>query len=264
MADIHSTAIIAPGAVIGEGTLVGPYSVIGPHVVLGKQNRIGAHVVLDGHTTFGDENQVFPFASVGTIPQDLKYRGEASRLTIGNKNLIREYVTIQPGTQGGGMLTSIGSGNLFMANSHVGHDSHVGNKNIIANSCALAGHVTVGSGVTIGGLSAIHQFVKLGDLGFIGGGAMVSLDLPPYCMAQGDRAGVVGVNIVGLERNGFSAEQVERMKKLYRTVYVAKGLFKAKLEQARSEFGSFAECAAFLDFIAASERGVMTLRRASN
>ncbi|MCB0340336.1 MAG: acyl-ACP--UDP-N-acetylglucosamine O-acyltransferase, partial [Bdellovibrionales bacterium] len=159
MAEVHPSAIIASGAVLGEGTSVGPYSIIGPNVVIGQNCQIGPHVVIEGFTTLGNDNRVFQFASVGSAPQDLKYKGEQSRLEIGSRNIIREYVTLQPGTAGGGMLSKIGDENLFMVSSHVGHDCRVGDKNVFANGVALAGHVQVGNGVILGGLSAIHQFV---------------------------------------------------------------------------------------------------------
>ncbi|MCL4139356.1 UNVERIFIED_CONTAM: hypothetical protein GTU68_039304, partial [Idotea baltica] len=201
---IHSTAIIHEGASLGEGTEVGPYSVIGSKVKLGKNNIIKSHVVIEGNTEIGDENTFFQFASVGAAPQDLKFHGEDSKLIIGNKNTIREYVTLQPGTEGGGMLTSIGDQNLFMASSHVGHDCKVGNANVIANSVALAGHVTIHDFVIMGGLSAVHQFVRIGDSSMISGGSMVIKDIPPFSIAQGDRASLVGINKIGLERRGFS------------------------------------------------------------
>lgn len=261
MTDIHATAIIHKDAVIGEGTRVGPYSVIGPHVVLGKGNVVASHVVIEGHTTIGDENHFFQFASVGAAPQDLKYHGEASRLVIGNKNIVREYVTLQPGTEGGGMLTSIGNRNLFMANVHVGHDGKIGDSNVFANSAALAGHVIVGNGTTVGGLSGIHQFVRLGDLCILGAGSMVAKDIPPYCMAQGDRAGLVGINVIGLQRKKFSQEAVAQVRKLYRELFVATGPFKERIARARAESAGFAEGNAFIDFIANSERGVAAPRK---
>jgi len=218
---IHPTAIIAEGAVIGEGTTIGAYSIVGPHVVLGKNNLIGPHVVVEGRTFLGDGNQIYQYATVRANPQDLKFHGEPSELRIGNSNIIRECVTLQPGTEGGGMLTKIGDGNLFMANSHVGHDSFVGDRCIFANGCALAGHVTVGSRVVVGGLSGIHQFVRLGDMSMIGAGAMVAQDIPPYCMAQGDRAKLIGLNKIGMERGGVSKEEILSFRKIYRALLLS-------------------------------------------
>ncbi len=262
--EIHTTAIVAPGAVIGPDCVVGPYAVVGPNVRLGARNRIGSHAVLDGHTTFGDDNVVFPFASVGAAPQDLKYRGEPSTLTIGSRNIIREYVTLQPGTTGGGMKTVIGDGNLFMANSHIGHDSHIGSGNVFANSAAIAGHVTIHNKVTIGGLSGIHQFVVIGDQAIIGGGAMVSKDIPPFTMAQGDRARLVGLNKIGLERHGMTAEDISRLKKLYREVFFGDGTLHERVRSLREVNVDFPAGTAFLEFIGGSKRGVAATRRSGS
>jgi UDP-N-acetylglucosamine acyltransferase len=261
---IHATAIIAPGAKIGAGTSIGPYSVIGPHVVMGRANRIASHVVIEGLTTLGDENQIFQFASIGAVPQDLKYKGEPSVLKIGNKNIIREYVTLQPGTEGGGMETVIGNSNLFMACSHVGHDGRLGDGNIFANGAGLAGHVTVGSYVTVGGMAGVHQFVNLGDGCFLAGGAMVGKDVPPFCVAQGDHAELVGLNQVGLERRGASAADIQRLRKLYRDVFYAgpgeKLRFTERLAQAKENVSDFPLGRQFLDFFAQSKRGVIMAR----
>ncbi|MBX7136605.1 MAG: acyl-ACP--UDP-N-acetylglucosamine O-acyltransferase [Oligoflexia bacterium] len=260
MSFIHPTAVISAGAIIGEGSSVGPYSVIGPEVVLGRNNRVGSHVVIEGITRIGDDNQIYQFASVGAAPQDLKYHGERSELRIGNKNLIREYVTLQPGTSGGRMATDIGDGNLFMACSHVGHDGVIGNGNVIANSVALAGHVEIGNYVTLGGLTGIHQFVRIGDYALLGAGSMVPLDIPPYCVAQGDRAGLTGINQIGLERRGYGAADVSAIKELFRSLFVAKGLFKEKLQSCQEQFSSNKAAKVFLDFVTSSKRGVTPLR----
>ncbi len=271
MSLIHPSAIIDAGASIGEGTSIGPYSVIGQGVRLGRNNRIGPHVVLEGHTTIGDGNTIFQFASVGAVPQDLKYKGEPSTLEIGNDNIIREYVTLQPGTEGGGMRTCIGNKNLFMACAHVGHDAQVGSYNVFANSAALAGHVIVGSYCTIGGLAAVHQFVRLGDYCLLGGGSMVSKDVPPFCLAQGDRAHLVGLNTVGLERHSISVESIASLKQLYRQLFMGSGLaglqFEDRVSRLQSEYqnqqGQAAELGrALLEFAATSERG-LTLPRSA-
>lgn len=266
---IHPSAIVYPGAVIGEGTSVGPYSIIGSHVVLGKDNRVGPHVVLEGRTTIGDGNTIYQFASIGAAPQDLKYRGEPSELRIGNGNIVREYVTLQPGTSGGGMLTSVGDQNLFMANTHVGHDSHIGNRCVIANGAALAGHVTLADGVIIGGLSGIHQFVKLGSVSMIGAGAMVAQDVPPYCMAQGDRATIQGLNRVGLERNGGTKQDLAVLREVYRVVFTPLGteaqskVFKDRVAHAKGLIGDNVRGLEFISFLETTERGIAPHHRGS-
>lgn len=268
-ARIHPTALVAQGAVLGAGTTVGAYSIIGPNVKLGRDNVVGPHVVLEGHTTLGDGNTIYQFASVGAPPQDLKYRGEPSELKIGNNNIIRECVTLQPGTQGGGMLTSIGDQNLFMANTHVGHDSHVGSRCVVANGAALAGHVTVADGVIIGGLCGIHQFVRLGSVCMIGAGAMVAQDIPPYCMAQGDRATVQGLNRVGLERNGGTREDLAVLREVYRVVFTPHGteaqdkVFKDRVAIAKALVGTNPRGLDFTNFIERTERGIAAHHRAA-
>ena len=269
MPDIHVTAVVAPGAIIGEGCVVGAYSIIGPAVVLGARNRVGPHVVIEGNTRIGDDNVIFQFASIGAAPQDLKYHGEPSVLEIGNKNIIREYVTLQPGTEGGGMLTKIGDSNLFMANSHVGHDGMIGDGNVVANSAALAGHVTLGNYVTVGGLVGLHQFVRLGDYSLLGGGAMVSADIPPYCMAQGDRAGLVGINHIALSRRGFSPEDIGRIKKIYKSLFGTRSAedrrtFSQRLEDERKNVVDFPAGLYLIDFIRESKRGVVQARARSS
>ena len=257
---IHPTAVIYDGAQIGEGCEIGPYSIIGSKVTLGKNNRISSHVVIDGNTEIGDENIIFQFASVGSAPQDLKFHGEDSVLKIGDKNIIREYATIQPGTEGGGMITSVGSRNLFMVSSHIGHDCKVGDGNVFSNSVALAGHVTVGNNVILGGLSAVHQFVRLGDLCFAAGGAMVDRDVPPYCFAFGNRAKLSGINKVGLERKGFSHEERLKIFGAYK-IYTDTGLtLEEKAKKISTEYKGIKAVEYFIDFIVSSERGIVPLR----
>lgn len=264
MASIHPTAIVHPSAKVGADTSIGPYSVVGEHVVIGARNKIGSHVVIEGRTSLGDDNVVFQFASVGAIPQDLKYRGEASTLTIGNKNIIREYATLQPGTAGGGMLTSVGDGNLFMASTHVGHDTRIGDSNVFANSAALAGHVTVGSFVVVGGLAGIHQFVRLGDYCLLGAGAMVNKDVPPYCIVEGNRAGLAGLNVIALERRGFSAQEIRELRAAYRSLFVASGTFKSRISAVEAELGSLPRVRALLEFVRQSQRGVCSPRKGTD
>ncbi len=260
--EIHETAIINEDAEIGDGCVVGPYSVIGAGVVIGAGNRISSHVVIEGRTTIGNDNQIFQFASIGAVPQDLKYKGEESRLEIGDGNIVREYVTMQPGTAGGGMLTKIGDHNLFMAQSHVAHDVILGNQNILANSVALAGHIVVEDRVIVAGLSGVHQYVRLGSFSYVAAGSMVSQDVPPFCMVQGDRAGLVGINSVGLKRGDFSEEQVKSLKSVFKSLFYGKqsqSNFKGRLEELLTG-EQREEVVLFLNFIRNSPRGVCALR----
>jgi UDP-N-acetylglucosamine acyltransferase len=258
---IHPTAIVDAAARIGAGTVIGPYSIIGPHVVLGENNIIAPHVVIEGRTKIGDSNHFFQFCSIGSRPQDLKYQGEPSELIIGSKNTVREYVTLQPGTTGGGMKTVIGDTNLFMVNAHVGHDGIIGNNNVIANSTAIAGHVTIGSFTIVGGLVGIHQFVHLGDSCILSGGAMVVQDVPPFCIAQGDRARLCGINVVSLERRGVPTAEIQLIKSVYRKLFIAKGTMRARIASTEEDSAQSALVKQLVDFVATSERGVASAGR---
>lgn len=261
--EIHPTAVVDPAAKLGPGCSVGAYSVIGADVSIGSESRIGSHVVIEGNTSLGVRNRVFQFASLGADPQDLKFHGEPSTLEIGDENVIREYVTLQPGTEGGGMSTKVGSNNLFMACCHVGHDSEVGDHNVFANSAALSGHVTVGSWVIIGGLSGIHQFTRLGNHSFIGAGAMVNKDIPPFSIAQGDRALVIGLNTVGLKRRGFEPEEVQQLKRIFRDIQSGGGTQRERLESLKNDdaIQSFPAALELVEFYLSSERGVAPARK---
>jgi UDP-N-acetylglucosamine acyltransferase len=253
---IHPSAVVAPQAELDSGVEVSPYSVIGPQVRIGKNTWIGPHAVIDGRTTIGCENRIFQFASVGAIPQDKKYRDEDSVLIIGDHNVIREFATLNPGTAGGGMVTRVGNDNLFMVSSHVAHDCQIGNHVVLANCATLGGHVIVEDYVGIGGLVGVHQFTRLGESAYLGGGAMVSLDVPPYCLAVGDRARLHGLNLVGLKRRGWSADQIATLKKVYRTLF-AEGLpLKEALMAVRAAYPASPAVAHLADFIAASKRGI--------
>ena len=222
-ASIHPTAVIAKGAVIGANVSIGPYCVVGPQVTLGDGVTLISHVVVDGETSIGTGTEIFPFASIGHRPQDKKFNGEASRLVIGERNVIREHVTMNPGTEGGGLLTRVGNDCLFMASAHVAHDCMVGNHVILANNATLAGHVTVGDGVIIGGLSAVHQFVRIGDYAFVGGMTGVGKDLIPYGMAMGERSELSGLNLVGLRRRNVSREDIKQIRDLYDQLFDGEG-----------------------------------------
>ena len=272
---VHPTAIIAEGAQVAPDVKIGPYCVIGENVKLASGNELVSHVVLDGFTEIGKNNKIFPFAALGFQPQDLKFGGEASQVIIGENNSIREYVTIHPGTSQGRMKTSVGNSNLLMANSHVGHDCIVGDNNVLANSAALAGHVTIGDSCILGGLVGIHQFSHIGDFAFLGGGSMVSQDIPPYVIAQGDRASLRGVNKIGLQRAGFSDEEISKIKLCFRKIFLQPGSFKKNLDEVLGEYrkggneGSL-RLNTFLDFIQQSvaktgsfSRGVCPVKKSS-
>lgn len=215
-ATVHPTAVVHPGAVIGAGTVVGPFAAIGARVTIGKGCRIGASTVLDGWTDIGDHTEIYPFASIGLPPQDLKFKGEPTRLTIGAHNVFREFVTIHRGTAGGGGVTSIGDHNLFMAYAHVAHDCHVGHHTIFGNGATLGGHVTVEDWVTISAFSGVHQFCRLGQYAFIGGYTVVTRNALPYAKTVGNRARIYGLNTIGLERRGFSKELIGKLRRAYR------------------------------------------------
>jgi UDP-N-acetylglucosamine acyltransferase len=253
---IHATAIVAQGAQLHPSVVVGPFAVIGPEVRIGQGSTVGPHAVLEGRTTLGEKNRVFQFASVGAIPQDLKYAGEPTALEIGDGNQIREFSTLHIGTAGGGGVTRIGSNNLFMAYSHVAHDSQVGNRCVFANGATLAGHVEIGDFVTLGGLSAVHQYTRIGHHAFIAGGAMVVMDVPPFCVAQGDRAELAGLNVVGLQRQGFTEEQLGRIKDAYRILFRSKLPLEEAVSRLRVEFGGQSEIDRLLDFVTSSKRGI--------
>ena len=253
---VHATAIIAQGAQLHPSVEVGPFAVIGPEVRIGAGSTVGPHAVVEGRTTLGENNRVFQFASVGAIPQDLKYAGEPTALVIGDGNQIREFSTLHIGTKGGGGVTRIGNQNLFMAYSHVAHDSQVGNRCVFANGATLAGHVEVGDCVTLGGLSAVHQFTRIGPHAFIAGGAMVVMDVPPFCVAQGDRAELAGLNVVGLQRHGFTEEQVAGIKEAYRILFRSKLPLEEAVSRLRVECAGHAEVERLLDFVTTSKRGL--------
>jgi UDP-N-acetylglucosamine acyltransferase len=216
---IDSHAIVSPRAQLGEGVTVGPFAVIGPDVIIGARTTVGAHAVIEGPTHIGEDNQIFQFASIGAAPQDKKYKGEPTKLTIGARNVFREFCTMNRGTAGGRGLTSIGSDGLFMAYSHVAHDCSIGDKVILANCATMGGHVQIGDWVQLGGLSAIHQFCKIGAHAFVAGGAVLTRDLPPYVMIAGNPARPTSINSEGLKRRGYTPEQIRNLRMAYRILY---------------------------------------------
>ena len=253
---IHATAIVHPGAKIATGVEIGPYAVIGEHVCLGEGTTVGPHAVIEGWTDIGRDNRIFQFASVGAAPQDLKFHGEKSFLRIGDRNMVREFVTLHRGTESGGGVTVIGSDNLFMAYSHVAHDCVVGNRVILANGATLAGHVQVDDFAILGGLSAVHQFTRVGAHVMVSGGSMVAQDIPPYTIAQGDRAKTVGLNLVGLKRRGFSEQALRSIKQAYKIIFRSGLRQEEALQKIAAEVVSGPELEVFVEFIKNSQRGV--------
>ena len=256
MSRIHQTALINQQAEIDSDVEIGPYSVIGAGVRIGKATKVASHVVIEGRTSLGQGNTIYQFATIGSRPQDLKYRGEASELIIGNHNTIREYVSLNPGTAGGGMVTRVGDHNLLMMHCHIAHDCLIGNHNIIANGATLGGHVVVEDYVIVGGLVGIHQFARIGSGAILGAGSMVSKDVPPFCNATGDRARLRGLNLEGLKRRGFTTAAIDALKKAYRIIFQSKLKTKDALEKVRREVSPTAEIDILLAFIAQSQRGI--------
>jgi UDP-N-acetylglucosamine acyltransferase len=256
MSRIHQTALIDRQAEIDSDVEIGPYSVIGAGVRIGQQTRVASHVVIEGRTSVGQGNTIYQFATIGSRPQDLKYRGEASELIIGNHNTIREYVSLNPGTAGGGMVTRVGDRNLLMMHCHIAHDCLIGSHNIIANGATLGGHVMVQDYVIVGGLVGIHQFARIGSGAILGAGSMVSKDVPPFCNATGDRARLRGLNLEGLKRRGFTTTAIDALKKAYRIIFQSKLKTKDALEKVRREVLPTAEIDILLAFIAQSQRGI--------
>ncbi|MBL8919788.1 MAG: acyl-ACP--UDP-N-acetylglucosamine O-acyltransferase [Myxococcaceae bacterium] len=253
---VHPTAIVHPEAKLHPSVEVGPYAVIGPKVKIGAGTTVGPHAVIENDTTIGEKNRIFSHAVVGALPQDLKYAGEQTRLVIGDENMIREFATLHIGTHGGGGVTRIGNKNLFMSYSHVAHDCVVGNGNVLANSVALAGHVEITDFVILGGLSAVHQFTRIGKHAFIAGGSMVAMDVPPYCTAQGDRAELAGLNTVGLSRHGYTDDQIGRIKDAYRILFRSKLGLNEAVSRLKAEHGGHTEIDHLLEFVASSKRGL--------
>lgn len=261
---IHPTVIVEKGAEIGSGVKIGAYCVIGPHVCLRDRVELKSHVAIDGHTTIGEGTVVYPFASLGHPPQDLKYKGEASRLIIGKNNKIREHVTMNPGTESGGMKTSVGDNCLFMTASHVAHDCSVGNGVILANNATLAGHVEVGDFAIIGGLAAVHQFVRIGPYAMIGGMSGVEHDVIPFGLVKGERAHLAGLNHIGLERRGFTKEQVQALMKAFRTLFEAQGTLAERTEKTATEFANEQTVMRVIDFIRTRENRSLLQTKAAH
>lgn len=251
---IDERAAVAPTAILGPGVEIGPFAVVGPEVTLGEGVVVGAHCVLDGRTEVGDGCVLSSHVVLGTSPQDLKYRGEPTRLKVGARNAFREFVTVNRGTPNGGGLTEIGDENLFMTGSHVAHDCHVGSRTIFANNATLAGHVTVGDHATVGAFSAIHQFCRVGRHAFIGGFTVGTQDVLPFMRTVGTRGQVraYGPNRIGLQRKGFSAEVIEALQSAFRILHAKGGRTAESLARVRHELGGTAEVAELVDFVEAA------------
>lgn len=232
----YPTAAVDTNAKIAEGVEIGPFAVIGPNVVLGRNVKVHSHAVIVGATEIGEGSEIFPFAVLGAPPQDKKYRGEESRLTVGAFTKIREHVTMNGGTEGGGHLTRVGDHCLFLAGSHVAHDCQIGNHVILVNNSTLAGHVTVGDHAILGGLSAVHQWARIGDYAFVGGMSGIENDVIPYGMAVGNRAYLAGLNIVGLKRLGMEREQIHSLRKAYRLLFSQEGTLQERLDDVDKMF----------------------------
>jgi len=253
---IHPTAIIDKDARIGNNVEIGPYSIVSGNVSIGENTVIGPHAVIEENVTIGSGCRIFQFASVGAVPQDLKFKGEETFVKIGDNTVIREFVTINRGTELGGGVTEIGESSLLMAYCHVAHDCIIGKMGILANCATLAGHITLGNFVSIGGLTAIHQFVNVGDYAYIGGASAVVKDVPPYMLAAGDRARLQGLNKVGLKRHGFSEDTISAVKKAYRILFRIGLTRKEAIERVRAEVVQIPEVAYLIDFVSSSDRGV--------
>jgi len=254
---IHPTAIIHSGAQLGADVKIGPYSVIDEHVEIGDGTTVGPHCVITGRTRIGRENRIFPFASIGEIPQDKKYAGEPTRLEIGDRNTIREYCNFNIGTAQDIGVTRIGDDNWFMASVHIGHDCQVGSQTIMANNVTLGGHVIVGDWAILGGMAAVHQFVHVGAHCMAGGGSIITQDVPPFVLCSGNPVAPHGVNSEGLRRRGYSAEAIAVIKRAYKVIYRQN----LPLEQARATIAEWAvetpELQLLLDFFAAASRGII-------
>ncbi len=259
MSNVHSTAIIDSKAKIAKDVQIGPYCMVGPNVELGEGTVLTSHVVIDGHTKIGKNNRIAPFASIGQPPQDLKYKGEPTKVEIGDNNIIREYVTINCGTVNGRGVTTVGNSNMLMAYSHIAHDCVVQNNVVMANNVALAGHVTIEDYVVLGGFTGVTQFNRVGKHAFIGAYSLIRLDFPPFFTGKGlDDFSVQSVNAVGLSRRGFSEQTIRELKNAYKLLYVKKGIIlKDAVAELTAQAKDSAELAYLVDFISSSKSGIV-------
>jgi UDP-N-acetylglucosamine acyltransferase len=253
---VHTSAVVDPTARLHPDVTIGPFCVVGPDVEIGRGCRLLSHVVVHEHTVLGEECVLYPGASIGAAPQDLKYKGEPTRLTVGARNVIREGVTMSRGTPGGGGVTTIGDDNLFMAQAHIGHDCVVGSRIIFANAATLAGHVEVGDRANVGAYSGVHQFCRVAKEAFIGGYSVVVQDALPWVTTVGNRATSHGINLVGMRRAGYAKETIEAVKRCYMTLFRSKLLLEEAMAKVEQEAGQIPEVAYFLEFVRTSKRGV--------
>jgi UDP-N-acetylglucosamine acyltransferase len=261
MASIHPTALVDSQATVADDVAIGPYTIVGPNVTLKAGVVLESHVVVDGHTTVGERTRIYPFASIGLPPQDLKYAGEPTRLVIGVENTIREHVTMNPGTVKGGGLTQVGDNCLFMVAAHIAHDCFIGEGVIMANNATLGGHVTIDDFAIVGGLSAVHQFVRIGRNAMIGGVSGVEQDVIPFGTVMGDRARLSGLNVIGLKRRGFSHEEIQTLRTAYRQLFSDEGTLAERIVEVEREFGTSPPVRIVLDFMKGeSERGICKTR----
>ena len=264
MSQIHPTAIIAAGARLADDVVIGPYCVIGDHVVLGAGVSLKSHVVIDGRTTIGERTRIFPFASIGFETQDLKYKGEPSSLEIGHDNTIREHVTINPGTEGGGMVTRVGNHCLLMVGAHVAHDCQIGDHVILVNNGTLGGHVVMEDYAILGGLSAVHQFCRIGRHAMIGGMSGVERDVIPYGLAMGDRARLTGLNIIGMQRRGFSRDDIQGLRSAYNCLFGDEGTLAERVDLVAERFSGIGPVDDVVAFIRADSSRAICQPKGAN
>jgi UDP-N-acetylglucosamine acyltransferase len=261
MPDIHETAIIGEGVELGEGVTIGPYCLIGDGVRIGKGTTIANNVVIEGDTEIGEDCRIFPFATIGLPPQDVKYGGEPTGVKIGNRNVIREFITIHRGSVGGDGFTRIGDGNFLMAYVHIAHDCRIGDNVIMANAATLGGHVEIEDNAVLSGFAAVHQFARVGALAMVSGLSGVVQDIPPFTLASGPRARLYGLNLVGLKRQGFSSETISELKKAYRILFRDNTSMKEAVRKVQAELPYTEEIAHLLDFINKNRRGIARAAR---
>jgi UDP-N-acetylglucosamine acyltransferase len=264
MSQIHPTAVIAPGARLADDVVIGPYCVIGEHVELAAGVSLKSHVVIDGRTTIGERTRIFPFASIGFETQDLKYKGEPSSLEIGHDNTIREHVTINPGTEGGGMVTRVGNHCLLMVGAHVAHDCQIGDHVILVNNGTLGGHVVMEDYAILGGLSAVHQFCRIGRHAMIGGMSGVERDVIPYGLAMGDRARLTGLNIIGMQRRGFSRDDIQGLRSAYNCLFGDEGTLSERVDLVAKRFAGIGPVDELIAFIRADSSRAICQPKGAN